>query len=174
MLVEERFRDNPYWRRFYDSPSTWVEEKNFTFLVQHTASIKERLAAACLVCDFAVFQDLAYARLVQADGHLDVMQRLYGHLYPPLGRPAMVVYLTCPPEVALARIQARGRPEESVITLEYLAALNQSIEASFKDAPEAPVHVIAMDTCDIVHSATTAERVKNEVLDILHEQVRDR
>jgi deoxyadenosine/deoxycytidine kinase len=163
VCVEEQFRDNPFWARFYADPDTWVEEKNFCFLVQHTAGIKAAAAATLVVCDYAVFQDLAYASLANKDGHAAMMCALHDHLYAALPAPTLVVHLNCAPSVQLQRIRARGRSEEAGITVEYLATLNRAIE-SMLERIDVSVHRIASDAVDFARDADTAAAVRNEVL----------
>jgi deoxyadenosine/deoxycytidine kinase len=49
--------------------------------------------------------------------------------------PSVIVYLRTTPEVVKMRIQSRGRPEESNITLEYLRQVHQKYENWLISAP---------------------------------------
>lgn len=173
VLVTERFRDNPFWAQFYESPEAWMEEKNFCFLLQHTAAIKAVQGYEHVVCDYGVFQDLAYASLVPRRTHLELMQRLYTHLYQPLGAPALIVQLQCPPEVELERIRARARSEESVLTLDYLTALDSAIDVALKTvATTTKVHAIASDKVDFAHVPSVASQAVAEILEVLSRRSR--
>ena len=125
-VVEERYADNPFWTRLPQAPSFFAREKNASFLAQHVGEIKS--APGPMVCDFAVFQDLAYASLQRDDLHLTAMRALYEDLYARLPPPTLIVYLTCGTREQLARIRARGRSEEGGLNLGYLQALNRAIE----------------------------------------------
>jgi len=126
-VIEERFRDNPYWAHFSEVPSAFALEKNAMFLAQHTGDIKAA-GPGPLVCDYAVFQDIAYASLQQDSGHLTAIGTLYADLYGRLCPPALIVHLHCAEEKQLNRIRARGRPEEMSLRIDYLRALNKAIE----------------------------------------------
>ncbi|MGC2220924.1 MAG: deoxynucleoside kinase [Methylocella sp.] len=125
-VVEEHFADNPFWTRLPQAPSFFAREKNASFLAQHVGDLKS--ASGPLVCDFAVFQDVAYASLERDDVHLTAMRALYEDLYARLPPPTLIVHLTCSAREQLARIRARGRPEESGLSIEYLQVLNRAIE----------------------------------------------
>ncbi|MBW8827989.1 MAG: deoxynucleoside kinase [Burkholderiales bacterium] len=163
--VQENFRDNPFWKAFYAEPLRWFEEKNFSFLVQHTAAIKAALEQAFVVCDYAVLQDLAYAKLGDRRNHFAMMRTLKAHLYGQLPPPTLIVHLRCTPEVQLQRIAARGRPEEAGITTNYLASLNAAIEELLDDVRQhTPVHTVDSDVVDFASDHLSAIALKQEVL----------
>ena len=127
-VVLEDFRRNPFWQRFYQAPTRFVREKNVCFLAQHAGDIKAA-DGTLAVCDYAVVQDLAYARLVGEAEHMAVMEHLHAHLYDNLPPPRLIVHLLCDATVELERIHKRGRPEEQSITLDYLSSLDDALQA---------------------------------------------
>jgi deoxyadenosine/deoxycytidine kinase len=163
--VRERFKENPFWSAFYADPARWFEEKNLCFLVQHTGAIKGAPDPSFVVCDFAVIQDLAYARLAPRPEHIAVMGMLYAHLYGQLSPPSLIVHLRCAPAVQLQRITARARPEEANITIDYLSALNDAIDVILDGVRwHTPVHTIASDTVDFASDNACAAAVTSDVL----------
>jgi deoxyguanosine kinase len=163
-LVLEEFRGNPFWKRFYDQPHLFAFEKDVTFLAQHTGEIKAAGDSSLVVCDYAVFQDLAYASLY-AKEHLAVMQSLYRHLYRELPCPAVVVHLVCDVNTQLDRIRARGRAEERSITRDYLEALNNSIEQVLTTMfPETGVRIVRSDLIDFRDDLTEAIMLRDDLL----------
>jgi len=164
-LVLEQYRENPFWIRYHASPETWVEEKNFCFLLQHIGAIKAMGDAGLVVCDYAVFQDLAYARLVENRNHSQLMKALFKHLYSKYEPPTLVVFLSCSPQIQLQRIRARGRPEEVGMAVDYLAKLNSAIGSIVKEVvPKTRVHHISTDVIDFATQPHTAAAVKAEIL----------
>jgi deoxyguanosine kinase len=127
-LVLEEFEENPFWGKFYTNPTRYAVEKNICFLAQHTAALKDILSNDFSICDYAVLQDLAYARLYADPAHFDTMFLVFQHLYSPLGWPSVLVYLQCSVETQLSRINSRARPAERGISSAYLLKLNQAIE----------------------------------------------
>lgn len=164
-LALEQFRENPFWRRFYSNQRLWFEEKNLCFLVQHTGSIKEASAGDLVVCDYAVFQDLAYARLSGDSSHMAIMETLFAHLSNRVSPPALVVHLVCSPRTLLNRIRARGRLEEASISIDYLAQLNEAIDSLVKEyARLAVVQTIDSERVDFSKDPATISRVGAELL----------
>lgn len=62
-LVWEKYREVPFWEKFYAAPAKFALEKNISFLLFHSDAIREAMKSDSrdIVCDFAMFQDLAYA-----------------------------------------------------------------------------------------------------------------
>jgi deoxyadenosine/deoxycytidine kinase len=163
-LALENFRANPFWAKFYANPKRYMTEKNVCFLAQHTGEIKSFADSNITVCDYAVFQDLAYANLYDDPTHSIVMRELYEHLYSTLPKPDIVVHLKCDPVTQFSRIFERGRKEEQSITIEYLASLNEMIENTIKEFHSyATVHEIHSDKIDF--------RVVDERLEALRDSI---
>src|SRR3712207_5553053 len=70
-LVQEDVHDVPFFVKFYAAPQVYGFEKNVSFLLSHADLIREASvrSAQLVVCDFALFQDLAYTDIAcsQAD-----------------------------------------------------------------------------------------------------------
>ncbi|MCI0348466.1 MAG: deoxynucleoside kinase, partial [Acidobacteriales bacterium] len=151
VLIEENFRANPFWALSYERPDLFTAEKNICFIPQHTGAIKAAGSERSVVCDYAVVQDLAYARMQKRD-HARVMKAVYDHLYLKLSRPRLIVYLKCDARTELQRIRARARPEERTISLSFLEELNGYIEEVLSDEAPAPVHRIDSAKIDFANS----------------------
>ncbi|MCW5658869.1 MAG: deoxynucleoside kinase [Burkholderiaceae bacterium] len=165
MPVREHFKDNPFWHAFYADPASWFEEKNISFLIQHTAAIKGAAHQPLVVCDFAVVQDLAYAALSGDSQHLQVMRVLFDHMYRKLRPPELIVHLRCSAHVQRERIAIRARKEESGITLAYLSRLNEAIEAVLRDAAECTdVLEISSDRVDFASDRAVAVATAQQIL----------
>jgi deoxyadenosine/deoxycytidine kinase len=163
--VLEKFSSNPFWKMYYANPERWVEEKNFTFLVQHVGSIKEADDSDLVVCDYAVAQDLAYASLVTRPNHFALMRALYAHLYGQLPPPALIIHLRCPSAILLERIAKRGRQEEAEITSETLDKLNSAIEMVLKsEFQHSQVFTITSDRLNFANDPTVAAELRDELL----------
>ena len=170
-LARENFRENPFWKRFYEQPFLFAHEKNVCFLAQHTGEIKAAGNEGLIICDYAVFQDLAYASLAQENEHLAIMEALYQHLYKKLNPPTLFIYLECNAEEQLRRIRSRGRHEEYSITLDYLASLNQAIQKSLNEHIQGvPLQVIRSDEIDFATDPQQRLRLKSDVLSMISGQ----
>lgn len=130
-VVEERFREIPFWEKFYAAPNAKVREeyelpKNVSFLLYHIESIREaQRVQRDLVCDFAIFQDLAYAMTSPDEG---IIRPIWDKLMGLIDPPTMIIKLDCAPEIQLARIHRRGRPPEQSIAASFLTELSENID----------------------------------------------
>jgi deoxyadenosine/deoxycytidine kinase len=157
--VFEDFCSNPFWRRFYQQPAVFYREKNICFLAQHAGELKAA-GDGYVVCDYAVVQDLAYARLADNADHLATMQHVYTHLYLTQPSPRLIVHLVCNETEQLRRIRARGRREEDPITEGYLRSLNEALEATLASQTLAcPVLQLRSDEMDFANDEKLASRV---------------
>lgn len=131
-LVEERFREIPFWEKFYAAPNEavrneYVLPKNLSFLLYHVDSIREaqRAQQRDLLCDFAIFQDLTYAK---ASPDYGIIRPIWDKLVELIDPPTMIIKLDCAPEIQLERIRRRGRGPEQSITRSFLVGLNANID----------------------------------------------
>ncbi|MGF6727511.1 deoxyadenosine/deoxycytidine kinase [Paraburkholderia sp. GAS41] len=148
-LVLENFTANPFWEKFYNDPARYVTEKNICFLAQHTGDMKSISPDKIIICDYAVFQDLAYADLLKDEDHSSTMRKLYSHLYAHLSPLDAIIHVECSLQTQLDRIKARNRPQEKNVTQDYLSALNAQIYHQLNVLPTSiPIHVIKSDDMD--------------------------
>lgn len=124
----EQFQANPFWRDFYENPVTFAFETELTFLLQHYHTIKKNSSVTKAIFDFSLLQDLAYADINLSERRKAIFMTLADELLEEIGRPGLLIYLTCPPQITLQRIHQRKRDTESSITLEYLESLNSALE----------------------------------------------
>lgn len=150
LLVEEKFREIPFWEKFYKAPDTYAFEKNISFLLYHADSVREAMRlndSRLAVCDFAVFQDRAYASLSKATTEVQIIQSIYDELTKRIGLPDLIVQLKCSPQTQLRRIRRRGRGPEQSITEDYLIALNTKIGLELAELHKRhSIAVIEVDT----------------------------
>ncbi|MFM9977858.1 MAG: deoxynucleoside kinase [Sphingomonadaceae bacterium] len=163
--VFEKFRENPFWSRFYAQPELFRPEKDVCFLAHHTGEIKAA-GNGLVVCDYAPVQDLAYARLADDSAHVAMMEAVYRHLYGPLRRAALVVHLKCATGELLRRIHVRGRAEEFAIDAAYLVLLEQALAALLAYA-DVPVMIVHSDTIDFATEGAEADNLLNSIAERL-------
>jgi deoxyguanosine kinase len=161
-LVQEQFRDNPFWKRYYEQPDVFRPEKDVCFLAQHTGELKGTVAPLT-ICDYALIQDLAYAKLAQDDGHLELMRHLYCRLYEPLPKPTLIIHLQCRETELLTRIRARGRSEECTIDLDFLEALDRNLDEVLRSIT-APVFAVRSDEINFATDARKAQELCVRIL----------
>lgn len=126
--IFEKFQENPFWKDFYQDPSRYAFETEVTFLLQHYHAIKKQPPSNKHVFDFSLLQDIAYADINLTGERKKLFTNLVENIIEEIKSPDLLIYITCPPEIALKRIQQRNRDEENTISLTYLEELNYSLE----------------------------------------------
>lgn len=164
--VFEKFRENPFWREFYNAPLEYAFETEITFLLQHYSQLKAAVRHADLVvCDFALIMDDSYASLNLKGQKWRVFRSVFEEVLLELGEPDMVVRLDCAKEIEYERIRARGRLEESSIGVRYLEAINENIRERFEHLPDAVQRLeINSGVVDFAHDLGACAKVCNEVI----------
>ena len=128
--VFECFRENPFWRAFYEDIPRFAFETEVTFLLQHYHGFNAiRECSAAVVADYSVVLDRAYVDVTLDGTAKRAFLAVFDEVIRRLGPPDVLVHLRCDAEIELERILRRSRDEESAITLEYLDRLNESIRA---------------------------------------------
>jgi deoxyadenosine/deoxycytidine kinase len=87
-LAKEKFAQNPFFQLFYKSPETYGREKDICFLAQHVGEVKVVFGHEWTICDYAIFQDLAYATQRNDVEHMAYMTAMYRHLTRTSGHPS--------------------------------------------------------------------------------------
>lgn len=131
--IFENFQENPFLKAFYQDPIQFAFETEITFLLQHYHAIKKQALRDNCVFDFSLLQDMAYADINLVGERKKFFAALVENLIQEISYPNLLIYLTCPPEIALKRIKQRNRDSETTISISYLedlgAALEQRINA---------------------------------------------
>jgi deoxyguanosine kinase len=147
-LVKESYRNIPFWIKFYGDTRGYALEKNLGFLLSHADAIPENADQQVdqVVCDYAMFQDLAYAKLGPPED-LPTIISLHERLAKRLGPPTIIIHLTCSTATQMARIVHRGRGAEQSIPESYLLELRSKIEVGLHEVvAESGADLIEYDT----------------------------
>jgi len=156
----ETFRANPFWADFFSNPLLYAFETEITFLLQHYHSIKmNHLAHPNLVCDFSFVLDEAYSSTDLEASKRSVFDSVRDEVLQDLGSPQLVIHLVCPSDVAWARAQARGRPEELTMDVAFIERLNQAV-AQAVDRVAHSTRVLAINSHELDFLSSEAGRVE--------------
>ena len=122
-MLELFYNDTKRWAftfqicAFITRAKTWSE---VLALTDHTRVLLER----SIFCDRYVFAENCYRTGLLTASEYQLYCGLWEFLVSNYCQePDTIIYLRTPPETCLNRIEARGRPEEMGITLEYLQQL---------------------------------------------------
>jgi len=153
-LVKEHYERIPFWEDFYRDPAGYELEKNISFLLFHGHAIRTAVSkqvSDILICDFALFQDLAYGAMSRLPDDYDAIAAIHDRLIVRLAPPDLVVYVRCSPDEQLARIRRRDREPERAITRSYLESLSANIEIQLhRRLPDVPVIKVDTERLDFV------------------------
>lgn len=173
-FVGEEVRAVPFFAKFYAEPRTYAFEKNVSFLLSHADRIRDAAREAAtsgpsaLVCDFALFQDLAYADVACAPDDLGAVEAVHDRMAARVGRPTLLLHLSCSPDTQLSRIARRGRPEEAGIGRSYLSALCAAVDRRraelLRAVPDLPVVELDTDAPGWAENGGDATGIRERVL----------
>lgn len=137
-LYKEPASENPYLKLYYREPERWGLHSQIYFLVNR---FEEELRLSSLsksyILDRTIYEDgEIFARIALGEEEYKTYYKFYRLAQRYLCKPDLIVYLKAPVDILISRIQKRKRIEESSISLEYLAKLNQFYEDWAKNFKE--------------------------------------
>ena len=170
----ESVADNPYLPNFYSDMKKWSFHLQVYFL-GHRA--KQHLQAArdsrSVIIDRSIYEDAyIFCRALNHLGNLNELDyqtymNVFNLLVSTLPTPSMLIYLSCPVQVLMARIHQRGRDIESSISSEYLTLLESYYEDWMRSFDLCPVLTIRTDDLDFVHKRkhmdVVMQRIQNKL-----------
>lgn len=142
--VNEDFKQNPFLEKFYQNPQLYSFETEITFILQHYHQIKNSQNIKT-ICDFSLTLDKSYADVTLKERKLAIFLDLASEIEFEIDNPAKIIYLHCPIDELLLRIQRRKRHFESNITAEYLTLISAAIEKRIAEI-SCHVEVITIDS----------------------------
>jgi len=164
--IFEHFKTNPFWQAFYSNPVKYAFETEITFMLQHYHQIKkdQLIMGKSICCDFSFFLDIAYAEMGLKGSKLKAFLSVYEEINLDLPPPTLLVYLKCDAKAELERIRRRGRSVEDSISIEFLDALNRSLDRQVANIQDYS-SVITIDSAlkDFAHN----ESVKQEIINLV-------
>lgn len=169
----ESVADNPYLADFYADMAQWSFHLQIFFL-GHRAEQHKMLAEQpeSAVSDRSIYEDAhIFARVLHHLGNLSerdywAYRNVYDLVIEGLPKPDLLIYLTAPVPVLLARISKRGRDIESGITADYLSLLDSFYDEWLQSFDLCPVLTIHTENLNFVQNP--------EHLDIVVQRVQDK
>ena len=140
-LYKEPALENPYLKLYYREPERWGLHSQIYFLVNRFEE-ELRLSSLCksYILDRTIYEDgEIFARIALGEEEYKTYYKFYTLAQKYLCKPDLIVYLKAPVDILMSRIQKRGRMEESDISLEYLAKLNNLYEEWAKNFKAVPL-----------------------------------
>jgi deoxyadenosine/deoxycytidine kinase len=166
----ESVADNPYLPDFYTDMRAWAFHLQIYFL-GHRAS--QYLDAAndprSVILDRSLQEDAyIFARALHHMGNLSerdylAYRTLYNLVIDSLPPPNLLIYLKCPVNVLMDRIERRARNIETGISAEYLTLLDSFYNEWLNAFDLCPVLTIRTDDLDYVHQPMALEIVVERI-----------
>ena len=169
----ESVADNPYLPSFYQDMKKWSFHLQVFFL-GHRAKQHQEMAndPRSAIIDRSIYEDAyIFCRALNHMGNLSELDyhtylNVFNLLIPTLVKPSMLIYLRCPVDVLIQRIQKRGRDIESSISADYLSLLETYYDDWMASFDDCPLLTIRTDDLDFVH--------KKQHLDIVIKWIKEK
>jgi len=114
--------------------------------------VQRQLFTQTTLVDYVFERSRLFAYLNLDDSELLIFDKLYSLLCESVPRPDLIVYLQAPTEVLMRRVAARGRPEESQLSEEYLGEVNRAYNHYFFHYTATPLLVVNTEDVDFAKS----------------------
>ncbi len=149
-LVLEPVDDNPFLAQFYSDRSRFAFPTQMFYLAtrhaQQLALQQRDLFSDLVVSDYLYAKDRLFAEETLAGNELELYDRFADLLKNQIPAPEFVLFLDCPTDVLLKRIERRAIASEQVIDPAYLESLRSRYFDLWDRFTDAPVYVL--DTTD--------------------------
>jgi deoxyadenosine/deoxycytidine kinase len=160
ILVEEGFEafpepvlDNPILGKFYTDRKRYAFPLQVFFLAKRFEHLKAAAKVPNAVMDRSIYGDGIFAAMHKQSGTMEeeeygVYHELYQIMIDEVKKPDLLVYLQVSVDVAMKRIQKRGRDFEQAVERSYWEKLNDEYEQFFTAYDQSPILVINVDHLD--------------------------
>lgn len=167
--VFEDFSSIAFLPDFYETPEIYTYETEIAFLLQHLYQIKKNsLENQCIICDYSIEQDYAYAMNNLQINEMESFKQIYSIARSKMVDTSLIICLQCSPEVLKRRITKRNRGNEHNISIDYLALICAQVEKRIK---QITTPVIYFDTEKI--NFLDIDVVNRNVMPIINSLIKD-
>ena len=165
--VLEDWAQNPFLKPFYDGSAGAAFQAELFFLLtryrQQQEIMQRNLFSDVTLCDYVFEKGKLFAYLNLEDSELLIYEKLYSLLAESVVRPDLVVYLQAPTEVLMKRIRARGRPEETRLSEDYMAEVNRAYNYYFFHYTQTPLLVVNTTDVDLSNRAEDVDDLVRQI-----------
>jgi len=166
----ESVQDNPFLADFYGDMARWSFHLQVFFLghraQQHKDLFEHQNSA---ISDRSIYEDAhIFARVLHHLGNMSERdyasyKAVYEMVIAGLPRPDLLLYLECPVNILVQRIQERGREMEAGISAEYLETLDRFYKDWIASFDLCPVVTIPSSDLNFVKREDHLEIVVNHI-----------
>lgn len=165
--VLEDWSTNPFLHGFYDGKPGAAFQTELFFLLsryrQQQELLQRQLFAQATLIDYVFEKSRLFAYLNLDDSELLIYDRLFSLLAEGVAKPDLVVYLQAPTELMMKRVRARGRPEETGLSEEYLGEVNRAYNHYFFHYAATPLLVVNTADVDFVKNPEDTDDLLKQI-----------
>jgi deoxyadenosine/deoxycytidine kinase len=166
-LVLEEGEENPFLRKFYESPEKYAFATQIFFLLsryrQQFELAQRDLFEQAVVADYFFAKDQIFARLNLDNDEYLLYQQIYRMLDARAVRPDLVVYLEARGDVLSRRMRRRDRDYERRIAPAYLERVAEAYRQFFYHYGDSPLLVVQSSDIDFVERPSDFEALLKEI-----------
>lgn len=166
-LVLEEGEENPFLRKFYESPEKYALGTQIFFLLsryrQQFELAQRDLFVEAVVADYFFAKDQIFARLNLDSDEYALYQRIYRLLDARTVRPDLVVYLEARGDVLTRRMRRRDRDYERRIAPAYLERVAEAYRQFFYHYTDSPLLVVQSSDIDFVERPVDFDLLLREI-----------
>lgn len=145
--------NNPILDKFYYDRKRYAFPLQVFFLAKRFEHLKAAAQVSDSVMDRSIYGDGIFAAMHKESGTMEpeeygVYEQMYQVMIDEVRKPDLLVYLQVSVDVAIQRIQKRGRVYEQTVERAYWEKLNEKYEQYFSSYDHSPILVINVDHLD--------------------------
>jgi deoxyguanosine kinase len=165
--VLDEAAQNPFLPSFYEGrPGAALQTELFFLLSRYRQQqelIQRRLFSGPTLVDYVFERSKLFAYLNLDDNELLIFDKLFSLLAESVPRPDLVVYLQSPLDSLIRRVRERGRAEETHLSEEYVAEVNQAYNYYFFHYTQTPLLVVNIADVDLVGRSEDLEDLVKQI-----------
>jgi len=167
-LMLERYIDNPFLSKFYQSPQDFAFKLEMSFLADRYQQTNEDLSQLNffnknIISDYDIHKSLIFSKINLNSDEFNLYRKLFYSLYKSIVKPDLIIFLNQTIENLKGNIKKRGRDYEASISDEYLISINKSYSEFFKSRPDLNVKFIDVSEIDFVKNRLDYLSIINQV-----------
>ena len=166
-LILERFDENPFLAKFYESPERYAFQTQLFFLLsrfkQQQQLRQANLFHTFLITDYVFEKDKIFAYLNLEDDELKLYENVMTAIEHSVPAPDLVVFLQCSVDRLMQNIRKRGREYERNMPEQYIRDLNEGYNYFFFRYKAAPLLIVNATNIDFVKNPDDLEDLLREI-----------
>jgi deoxyguanosine kinase len=167
-LVLERFEENPFLEKFYQSPEYYAFQTQIFFLLSRFRQQQELYQADLfhdhIISDYIFDKDKIFAYLTLQDEELKLYETLLSAIEKNIPTPDLVVYLQSSVERLMSNIRRRGRKMEENMSEEYIRELNEAYNYFFFRYKASSLLIVKATDIDFVNNEDDFNELVAQIL----------